>query len=320
MTALLFDREHVEEIDDWPSRISRLEPSSILWVDLDRPAPTEIENATDRLGLAPESAERLGGGDGRPFFGDFGAYLHVTVFVPTGTDAQTELVRVECLVSERWIVTVHETPIEVFEEYRRRAKGSGDVGRLDGVEFLAGLLEWVLEGYLRAFEAVELALEELDTKALEGRHGPPEEELRALVAQRREIGRLRRALVSHRELFLALARPELEAVTSSDHGERFRELRARLEDVVQAARDSRDSILGSFDILIARTEQRTNEIVKVLTLGSLLLLPGALIAGIMGMNFKLGLFEENAYFWVVLGVIVAIGGATLVAARTRRWI
>ncbi len=203
------------------------------------------------------------------------------------------LERVECLVAERWVVTVHETPIEVFDDYRRRAEGSGDVGRLDGVDFLAGLLEWVLEAYLRSFEAVELALEELDTKVLEGSLEPPEQELRRLVELRRVIGRLRRALVSHRQLFLALARPELEAITRSDHADRFAALRARLEDVVQAARDSRDSIVGSFDIVIARTEQRTNEIVKVLTLGSLLLLPGALLAGIMGMNFKLGIFEDT---------------------------
>ena len=73
-------------------------------------------------------------------------------------------------------------------------------------------------------------------------------------------------------------------------------------------------------MLVARTGQRTNEIMKVLTLGTVLLLPGALIAGIMGMNFKLGMFEENAYFWVVLGLIAMLAAVTLVVARKRRWI
>jgi Mg2+ and Co2+ transporter CorA len=43
---------------------------------------------------------------------------------------------------------------------------------------------------------------------------------------------------------------------------------------------------GSFDVLIARTGHRTNDIMKVLTLTSVILLPDALIAGAMGMNFK----------------------------------
>lgn len=36
-----------------------------------------------------------------------------------------------------------------------------------------------------------------------------------------------------------------------------------------------------------RTEHRTNEIMKVLTLASILLLPGALIAGVAGMNVNI---------------------------------
>jgi Mg2+ and Co2+ transporter CorA len=319
-TALLFDRDRVEEIDDWSGETSQLGRSSILWVDLDTPGRDRIHEVVNGLGVSAESEARLVEGDERPFFGDFGSYLHVTTFVPCGRGEPVELAKVDCLVGERWLVTVHEAPVEVFDEYRERASGSGDVGGLDGLEFLANLLEWVLDAYLSAFEAVELGLEEFDARAMEGLPASPEEELRRLVALRREIGRLRRALVSHRSLFLALARPELEAVTSSDHGERFGALRARLEEVVQAARDSRDSVVGSFDILIARNEQRTNEIVKVLTLGSLLLLPGALIAGIMGMNFKVDFFEETAYFWVVVGFILALAAATLVAARIRRWI
>jgi Mg2+ and Co2+ transporter CorA len=97
------------------------------------------------------------------------------------------------------------------------------------------------------------------------------------------------------------SRPELEAIASSESADRFEALRGQLESVVQAARESRDAVVGSFEILIARNEHRTNEIMKVLTLASILLLPGSLIAGIMGMNFKLGIFQHNVFFWIVLG-------------------
>ncbi len=137
---------------------------------------------------------------------------------------------------------------------------------------------------------------------------------------RREVGRLRRALVSHREVVLSLTRPELEAIASSDSAERFSSLRDRLEEAVQASRDTRESIVGSFDVLLASTGQRTNEIMKVLTLASVLLLPGALIAGVMGMNFELGVFENAAYFWVVLAIIATVAVATIAVAKAREWI
>jgi magnesium transporter len=208
----------------------------------------------------------------------------------------------------------------VFDDFRERAEGAGEVGRLDGPELLADLLEWVLTAYLDAFEAVELELEEFDARAMSGRFEEPEEELARLVAFRRHVGELRRALVSHRTLFLSLARPEIDAITDSRHTERFQLLQRRLEDAVQAARDTRESVVGSFDVLVARTSQRTNDIMKVLTLGTVLLLPGALIAGVMGMNFKIGLFDTGWYFWVVCALIVTLAAATLVAARMRRWI
>ena len=61
---------------------------------------------------------------------------------------------------------------------------------------------------------------------------------------------------------------------------------------------------------------------KVLTLASILLLPGALIAGVAGMNVNLGgqVFAHSPLFWSVLAAIVVIALTTLGLARLRRWI
>jgi magnesium transporter len=320
-TALLFDRAMVSEVQDWAASVESLGRRSILWIDLDQPDREEVERVVESLELDAQTAQRLLGEDTKPFFGDFGSYLHVTAFAPSRRNGRAESVRIECLVAEHWLVTVHESPVEVFDDFRERMEeSSGEIGRLEGPDFLADFLAWVLESYLAAFEAVELALEDFDERAMRGKLEANDHELGQLVELRQEIGRLRRALVSHRGMFLALAHPELEAITSSDHAHRFQTLRGQLEEVVQAARDSRDAVFGSFDVLIARSEHRTNEIMKVLTLGALLFLPGALIAGVLGMNFKIGLFETGWYFWVVCAVIVAFGATTLAAARARRWI
>ena len=59
---------------------------------------------------------------------------------------------------------------------------------------------------------------------------------------------------------------------------------------------------------------------KVLTLASVILLPGALIAGVMGMNFKVGVFGTAWLFYVVVAVIVLIAPVTVWFARRRQWI
>jgi magnesium transporter len=321
-SALLFERDRVDEVDDWSQAVDHVGRKSILWIDLERSDTDELSRLAEMLELDAETASRLERDDGgRPYFGDFTTYLHTTAYAPTNDDGDAEPAKVDCLVAKHWVVTVRKEDLEVFDDFRERVAGSsGDIGLLDGPEFLADLLAWVLEAYLAAFEAIELALEEFDERVMQGKHQDLEDEVARLVAHRKHIGRLRRALVSHRGMFLALARPELEAITSSAQADRFQTLRGQLEEVVQIARDSREAVFGSFDVVIARSERRTNEIMKLLTLGTFLFLPGALLAGVMGMNFKVGFFETASYFGVVCVVIVAIAVGTLAFARVRRWI
>lgn len=317
-TAILFERDSAEELTDWEAGLPRLGRSSILWIDLERPDERDIDRLAAQLELTEESARHLLDGDGAHLV-DCGTYLQVTAHAPSSPEERT-LQRIVCVVSERWIVTVREAPLEALDIFRERATGSGATGELDGPTFLATLLEWVLQSYLEAFEEIELSLEEIDAAAMRGNVKSEEAVLGRLVGYRREIGQLRRALTSHRETVLALGRPEIEAIGGSDSAERFTELRQRLEEAIQAARESREAVVGSFDVLIASTGQRTNDIMKVLTLASVLLLPGALIAGVLGMNFKLGFFAYDVLFWVVLAAIVMMMGAVLVAARLRDWI
>jgi magnesium transporter len=170
-----------------------------------------------------------------------------------------------------------------------------------------------------AFERLEVELEEIDRKAMRG-DGRPEAVIEQLVDLRSRIGVLRRSLVAHRGALLALAHPELEALGDGDSGRLFSVLLDRYESTLQLARDARESVVNSFDVLIARTGQRTNEIVKVLTLASVIFLPGAVLAGIMGMNFKVSLFEHTIGFWLTVAAILFIGVLTLVGAKLRDWI
>jgi Mg2+ and Co2+ transporter CorA len=127
-------------------------------------------------------------------------------------------------------------------------------------------------------------------------------------------------LAAHRFALVALTHPELEALGDNESSERFRSLFARYEATLQEARDVREAIVGSFDVLIAHGNHATNRIMTVLTLTSVILLPGSLLAAVMGMNFKVGLFDDAIFFWVVVGVIVAVAPLTVGFAKAKRWI
>ena len=309
------DAERLDGLDDIPGRLGK---STLVWVDVSSPSESTARRIADELDL-DEAAERaLVARSPGPGFRDGGGFVHLTVHAPTGApdDRPTEI---ECVVGDNWVVTSHDGPVAVLDEVTGLAAGSGATGELDGPTFLAVLLEWVLNEYTIAFERLEQDLEELDERAMRGRRSA-EEEIEHLVNLRRKVSRLRRALVAHRSPILALTYPELEALGDPATARRFEALLDRHAETVQSARDARESIVSSFDVLIARTGHRTNEIVKILTLASVVLLPGALVAGVMGMNFKIGLFTHPVGFWVVVSAIVSIGVVTIAVAKLRNWL
>jgi magnesium transporter len=315
--AILFEADQTRELDDLGDRLRRLGEDQLLWIDLDREDPDDAHKVADLLGLDDQTRDHLAEAQHHAAFRDRGRYLHVTTYAPREDD-QNKLHAVECVVGQSWVVTAHDRPVAVLDDFASRVSGSGDTGSLDGPGFLAALLEWVLGSYTAAFDRIEEQLEDFDVHAMRGMGR--DRDIEKLVGLRRAVGELRRALAAHRTALVALTHPELEALGDSDSSERFVSLYARFESTLQEARDARESIVGSFDVLIARSGHQTNQIMKVLTLVSVILLPGALLAGVMGMNFKVGLFDRPWVFWIVVAVIVGFGPLTLLVAKRRGWI
>ena len=315
--AILFDADETRELGVLDEPLPRLGGHRLLWVDLDQGDRDEAARVAKALGLDDDTLEHLAGDGGSAAFRDVGRYIHVTTYAPRSDDSD-RLHAVECVVGDSWVVTAHDRPVAVLDDFAERLSGSGDTGALDGPGFLAVLLEWVLGSYTAAFDGIEARLEEFDVDAMRG--NGTDKDIERLVRMRREVGRLRRALAAHRTTLVALTHPALEALAENDSRERFASLLARFESTVQEARDVREAIVGSFDVLIARSGHQTNHIMKVLTLVSVIMLPGALIAGVMGMNFKVGMFDDPNLFWFVLALIVGIAPLSVVVARLRKWV
>ena len=315
--VILFDRDRVELLGSLAERPSRLKGSMLLWVDVDRESEESAREVAAVFELDDGTRDRLASSSGHAVFADHGRYIHVTSYAPHEGD--DELVALECVVGENWVVTAHDRPVPVLDEFAERASGSGHTGELDGPTFLAALFEWVLGAYSRAFERIEERLEGFDVHAMRG-EGDPDDDIEQLVSFRKEVGILRRALADHRSALVSLTYPELEALGDHSSGARFQSLVERFDSTVQEARDAREAVVGSFEVLIARSGQRTNEIMKVLTLTSVILLPGALVAGVLGMNFKVGLFETSWLFYVVVVAIVGVAPLVVGIAKLRDWI
>jgi magnesium transporter len=320
LTLFVFDEQESRREEDLPAALSGLSDDAMLWIALRDPTEEEVAAVQEALELEDEQAQRLLEQPDEASLEDHGEHMHVTLYVASGEGGEPVLRPVECVLGPNWVVTAHEAEIEVLEDFREHAEGASEVGALDSPSFVAAVVEWVVTSYFRAFEAVETELEELDAKIMSDIPKSVSGELARLVELRRTIGTLRRALSPHREVIVALAHPELDLLSTESSAERFAEIEKRLAQAVEAAREAKESTRGSFDLLVARIGQRTTDIMKVLTLVTVILLPSTVLAGVMGMNFRVGLFDVVWIFWAVIAAMLGIAVFVLAVARSQRWI
>jgi magnesium transporter len=320
LTVFVFDERESRREEDLPEALNELGDDAMVWLALRDPTEEEVAAVQEALGLADDQAQRLLDQPGQASLVDAGEHIHVTLYVASSEEGEPVLRPLECVLGSNWVVTAHEAEIEVLEEFRERAEGGGQVGALDSPSFVAAAVEWVVTSYFRAFEAIEGELEELDAKVMSDVPKSVSDDLARLVELRRSIGTLRRALFPHREVIVALAHPELDLLSTETSAERFADIENRVAQAVDAAREAKESTRGSFDLLVARIGQRTNDVMKVLTLVTVILLPSTVLAGVMGMNFQLGLFELVWMFWAVIAAMLGIAVLVLSIARSRRWI
>ncbi len=187
------------------------------------------------------------------------------------------------------------------------------LGVLDAGDLLSGLVDEVISGYYGLAEGLDLEIDRLDQLALRG----GDEHARVARDIRRRIGWSAgcwHPTVGHSRRWHG------RRCAPRDIGRPWPGLVDRLEGAIAACDGLREALLGTYDIHMGRAAQRANDVMKALTMLSALLLPAVVLAGIMGMNFKLRFFDEPRNFFVVVGAMVAFAALLLGAARWRRWL
>jgi magnesium transporter len=223
---------------------------------------------------------------------------------------------IDLVAGENVVISMHDGQSLTLDRFREGLDDETRLGVLTAGDVLSSLIDEVLDGYFLVVELIEREIDELDQAALHGRRS--EDILGRIVALRGRIGLVRRGLAPHRHSISSLALPEMQAAETI--GQPWPGLIDRLEAAMDAVEGLRSNLLGTFDIQTSREAQRANDVMRTLTLLSAVLLPAVVLAGIMGMNFKLAFFDATDNFWSVILGMGALAVAILGIARWRRWL
>jgi magnesium transporter len=302
---------------------AKVEERQLLWIDLVGRDAGDLDRVVAAVGIGEQLRARLGEEIGRASLTQYPDHIHLVLMAmeaegETASDhaATLNATELDLVAGHNWVVTVHEGDMATLNRVGDAAHSDTQFGALDAAGLLASIVDETLTSYLELAEAIEREIDRLDERALRTR--PRDDILVSIVALRRRIGTIRRTLTPHRLAFAALARPEMEL--HDELGRPWPALNDRLDRTIDAIESLRDLLLGTYEIHMGRSAQQANEVMKRLTLLSAVLLPAVVLAGIMGMNFKVGFFENSNVFWVVVGAMIIFGVSLLAAARWRGWL
>jgi Mg2+ and Co2+ transporter CorA len=305
-----------EQVDLTTAKPVKINDDQLLWIDIDERDPADLAQAATAVGLEERALRRLGRTDHRARFLRLPDRVVLTLGTVDADDPEAHRHELDIVVGANHVVTVHEGPLTAIDAYATGIADERELGRLDAASFTAGIVDAIFAAYFRQIEAIERDIDALDELAVRARSDGTF--LERTLELRRRIARLRRALAPNRDALAPLLRPDFEL--RSDLGPVWPGLNERLERAIDAVENARELLVGTFDLYLGRSSQRTNDVMKALTLISAVALPGVIVAGIMGMNFKLDFFEDPSNFYVAIGAMLALSGAILGLARWRSWI
>ncbi|MEA2608670.1 MAG: magnesium transporter [Chloroflexota bacterium] len=319
--ARLFDADRTDkEIELGSKTVASIGDRQLLWVDaVVTDDPADGHAVLTWLPFDADIVERMWASSPAPRLAVHGDFFLARVVVLRERKGRDERVLLDLAVGGNVVLTAHREPLEFLAEIDDRIRDDTTMGELDSADFATVIIDGLVTSYLELTDAILMEVDRLDGEALKLSSG--RDLLTDLVAVRRRIAAVRRVLVAHRTVFASMAGADFRVITGPDSAPQFDAVTERYNGAIDAIDSAREALIGTFDIYMSRTAQRTNDTVKILTIVSILLLPTGVIAGFMGMNIKAPYSNDDpTIFWFVVVGIVLVAAVTVVALRVRRWL
>jgi magnesium transporter len=222
---------------------------------------------------------------------------------------------IDIFAGKDFLITISDPTCSSSEQALARARRDGDdahPGKLVSI-----ILDTIVDLYFPAIDHFDDRIDQLEDKVFDD---PSPEILQSVFAIKRELIDLRRVLVNTRDASLHLQR-DPDTIIDAEHQPYMRDTYDHVARLLDSVETQRDLLNNTLDIYLSSVSNRTNEVMKVLTILGTIVLPVLAISGIYGMNLKGLPFEDSPHGaeWVA-GMTLIATAILLYALRKMKWL
>lgn len=293
------------------------------WYELSSPDDPKLQELADRFGFHPLHLEDARSDDERikveqtPTY-TFAVLKPVRLATP-GSSAAISFSTIDIFAGkadgETFFITVSDPDCRNSREALERARKSGADEMPARLLYL--ILDTIVDLYFPAIDAFDDQIDDLEDRVVAR---PEPVVLQGVFTIKRQLVDLRRVLVGTRDATLHLQR-DPGSIIDAEHQPFVRDIYDHLVRLLDSVETQRDLVNNSLDIYLSSVANRTNEVMKVLTVLSTGVLPVLAISSIYGMNVKGLPFEDSPHGALYAALIAAASTVVLLLfLRSRRWL
>jgi magnesium transporter len=310
-----------KEIDKIEECFDFKDTSTVTWINIDGLHDVDV---IAKLGkcfeIHPLVLEDILNTDHRPKLEDFENHIFFVLKMLYIDEKSKEIhsEQVSFILGKNFVLSFQESVGDVFHSIRERIRnGKGRIRKMGADYLLYILFDAIVDNYFNILERIGERVESMDEDLISN---PTPTTLQEIYHLKREMIYLRKSVWPLREVISSLLRDESRLIKKDTHIF-IRDLYDHTIQVIDTIETFRDMVSGMVDMYMSSMSNKTNEVMKVLTIFAAIFIPLTFIAGIYGMNFEympeLSIPLAYPLVWVVI-IIVSI--TLILYFKHRKWI
>lgn len=302
--------------------IETISYGKVTWTNIEQPTPEDIEVLRRNFNFHPLDLEDCLSRIERPKIDEYEDYLFIVMHFPVYDKAKrvSRPSEVDFFIGAGYLVTVHEDILKpicrLFDDCKRYEKAQAKHMGRGASRLLYSVIDVLVDYSFPILDKVDANIRDIEEDIFT-------EDMRRIV---QDISIVRRDIIALRRII----KPQIAIVANLERKDRpfiqegldvyFGDIVDHLNKAWDILEDHREVIEGLSETSDSVISYRLNEVMRILTVISVIMLPLTLLSGIYGMNIPLPLARHPLSFVVVLGLMGLMTGGMLYYFKRRRWL
>ncbi len=306
--------------------LNKITTKNISWINIINPEQTEIDFLRDQYNFHPLNLEdaSVHVHSQRPKIDTHEEYLFLVLHFPIYDQKHNRIkaAEVDFFIGKDYLITIHDdalTPLrdfykmcKEFEHYRQKHMSKNPS------VLLYEILDRLLDYCFPMMDHIGFDIESIEDNILAGKE---KEMVKEILLIKRNIADFRKIMQSHKNIIKKLIKMDDDFFPKLDMSDYYDNLIEQTKDIWAILNTEKETIDAIHETNESALSFELNDIMKTLTIFSVVVFPLTLIAGIFGMNTEnLPFVGTEQDFWMVISIMAGLTLMMFIYFKKKKWL